>query len=178
MSSTNTKFLDIFYDFAKEVQLPDMTFDTEGNCELEYGDSQRVTIHYDQDEESILIFAEVCDLEDSNHRDELLERMMRANLFWDATDGFTLSLCKDDFRVVAMAKYDGEYFEDSEQLEECLTKCAELARDWRKMADAEELPAIKQEVPLLDGDNVEDSGENAPMSDAEFQRNLWKYIRV
>src|SRR6478735_1182980 len=92
-------------EFGAEIGLPNLTIDGEGFCSLTFDGKVTVNLQLSESKDQIVLFAElgVVPTED---RAETYEALLKANFFWQATHGATLSLEGDEPTVVIAANVD------------------------------------------------------------------------
>ncbi|MEO1017081.1 MAG: type III secretion system chaperone [Pseudomonadota bacterium] len=86
-------------DFGRTIGLDSLSLDDTGRLTLRIDDAFTVDIEHDDEEDIILLAAELTRLGAEPERERLLE-LLRGNLFFDATEGATLALDGTDNLVV------------------------------------------------------------------------------
>lgn len=99
----------ILESLGKELEIPDLEFEEESEtCVLQIGEKARVNITCDQTNQEIVLHAEMGLLPTSN-RNEIVEQLLEANLFWAGTRGATISIERQTGTVIvarAMSLYE------------------------------------------------------------------------
>lgn len=82
----------ILESLGKELGIPELEFEEESEtCILEIGDNLRLNISSDEANQEIVLHGEIGFLPTSN-RQEVVEQLLEANLFWSGTRGATVSV--------------------------------------------------------------------------------------
>ncbi|MBU6949830.1 type III secretion system chaperone [Hahella sp. HN01] len=100
-------------DLAKQLQLEDsLQLDEHGYLSLEVNDTLVVNLQWHAADEHLIIFSPLFKLPDDSEEPETLRRqnallkmLLGANLFWQGTEGGTLSLDNDSGWLWLMDKY-------------------------------------------------------------------------
>jgi hypothetical protein len=90
----------ILESLAKELGIPELEFEEETEtCTLQIGEKDRVNITCDQTNQEIILHAEMG-LLPPNNRNEVVEQLLEANLFWAGTRGATISIERQTGTVI------------------------------------------------------------------------------
>lgn len=161
----NKSFLDIFGEFAKGIESPELSFDEEGDCELLVGNDLVINIHYDNEIRTVLTYAVVADIDGIPNRNDILVRMLRSNYFWTANKGFTISLDHDSDKVIIMDRQADDYFENADAFATYIGACADVAYEWRRSINEEYLAAMREQDPgidIMEENNEEENNDDTP----------------
>lgn len=140
MDNALTHFLAIFRQFAADAEVPSLDFNSDDACQIRFGDGLIVYLQLRPDDSELVTYTIVGSLANLHDRAAILEHMLKANAFWTATNGFTLSVAEDDQTVVLADSRPLDYFDDADFLHDYLTACADSTRDWQQLLNAETLP--------------------------------------
>jgi hypothetical protein len=88
-----TRFTSVLESLAKMLEIPPLELDGNGAAGLQINDDIFLSLHYDADMETFLLYSPVGMLRDNEAA--TLAALLEANAFFAGTAGFTLALADD-----------------------------------------------------------------------------------
>ncbi len=119
-------------ELGQQMGLGDLSLDEQGFCALRFDEKLVINLQYWADDEQLLLFA---DLGPSAIGVQLYSNLLRANLFWRATLGATLSLSEDDPPHVILALQQPWQPLDAAQLNASLERFVNTVEDWSEVVE-------------------------------------------
>lgn len=120
----NPRLKELIGDFGTEIGLTELTLDEDGFCSLTFDGKVTANLQLTVGGDTLLLFAEL-----GLANAEIYESLLRANHFWQTTQGATLSLTGDEPRVVISAQIPWNAMTGA-SLGERVRRFVDAAEDW------------------------------------------------
>lgn len=129
MENLKNGFAAVLGEFGESSGLAGLGLDTEDKCTVTFDEAVDVHICYVDAADVVLTYAQVGTVSEGGEAEAFRERLLRANFFWEESNGFTLAL--DGDKVMLTDRRPAWYFVDGEHLAAYLEGCFDLVRIWR-----------------------------------------------
>ena len=100
------RYVHLLKEFGQLLGLPELGPNEEGHCCLAFDEHIVVHLQYNEPDDVFTIFCKVGDYSEVEDRLELFDKLLSANLFWQNTQGATLSIDSKKQAVFLAQRYD------------------------------------------------------------------------
>ncbi len=128
--SVETAAQTLLNEFAGLIGLPTLDFNPEGFCTIGIDQNIIIDIQYAEERDDLILFS---DLGIPASGAEIYETLLKANLFWRATLGATLSLSQDETPHVVLALAVRWKELDANQFEAIFDRFVNTIEDWSEL---------------------------------------------
>jgi len=120
----NPRLKDLIRNFGAEIGIADLALDEDGFCSLTFDGKVTANLQLAQGGDTLVLFADL-----GPASAELYESLLRANFFWQATQGATLSVTGDEPRAVIAVQLSWGVM-TATALGERVRRFVDAAEDW------------------------------------------------
>ncbi|MDR0340413.1 MAG: type III secretion system chaperone [Puniceicoccales bacterium] len=94
----------ILGNLAKSLHLEELSLDNNRRCMLMFDDKIVLNLELDEKYAQILVYAYLGEVPLAG-RENIFEKLLETNFFWNGTNGFTIAIDRQSQTVVVMARF-------------------------------------------------------------------------